>query len=135
MLEASFPVRLAGGLPVVATPEEIDITNAGLLRAALLAAGANGHGTGTGTGSRTVVVDMSGTHFCDSAGLNVLVRAHQRALADGGEVRLVMPGGEVMRIFVVTGIDQVIPIFASVDEALSCPVGELPVPPVSLPAA
>ena len=130
MLEASFPVRLAGGVPVVAAPDEIDITNAGLLRAALLAAGGNGNGNR----SRTVVVDMSGTSFCDSAALNVLVRAHQRALADGGELRLVLAGSGVMRIFVVTGIDQMIPIFASLDEALSRPAEELPAPPVSLRA-
>jgi anti-anti-sigma regulatory factor len=33
---------------------------------------------------------MTGTQFCDSAGLGVLVRAHKRALADGGELRLVI---------------------------------------------
>jgi anti-sigma B factor antagonist len=124
MLETSFPVRLEGGIPVVAAPEEIDITNAGLLRAALLAAGRNG--------SRTLVVDLSGTYFCDSAGLNVLVRAHQRAEADGGEVRLVKSGAAVLRIFAVTGIDRVIPIFATLDDALARPPAELPAPPVSL---
>jgi anti-sigma B factor antagonist len=127
MLDASFPVRLAGGVPVVAAPEEIDITNAGWLRAALLQASADG--------SRTLVVDMSGTHFCDSAGLNVLIRAHQRAEADGGEVRLVISRASVLRIFVVTGIDRVIPIFASLDEAVDRGPAELPAPPAGLSAA
>jgi anti-anti-sigma factor len=127
MSDASFPLRLSGGVPVVAAPEEIDITNAGLLRAALLAARPNG--------SRTVVVDMSGTHFCDSSGLNVLVRAHQRAQAGGGEVRLVVSGESVLRIFAVTGIDRVIPIFATLDDALSGPLARVPAPPVGLSAA
>ena len=30
--EASFPVQMVSGVPVVAAPEEIDIVNAGLLR-------------------------------------------------------------------------------------------------------
>ncbi len=34
---------------------------------------------------------MTRTQFCDSAGLGVLVRAHKQALAEGGELRLVMP--------------------------------------------
>ena len=118
MSEASFPVRLEGGIPVIAAPEEIDITTAGLLRTTLLAAGADGR--------RTLVVDMSGTHFCDSAGLNVLVRAHQRAEAGGSEVRLVMSGADVLRIFVVTGIDRLIPIFASLGEALGAATGVRP---------
>ena len=36
MREVAFPVEKISGLPVVITPEEIDITNADGLRAALL---------------------------------------------------------------------------------------------------
>ena len=40
--EVAFPVEEISGSPVVITPEEIDITNAGVLRAALLRAAAQG---------------------------------------------------------------------------------------------
>jgi anti-sigma B factor antagonist len=109
--EASFPVEMIGAVPVVAAPEEIDITNAAGLRAALLQAAAQGDGT--------LVVDMSRTQFCDSAGLNVLVRAHKRAQAQGREVLLVISGAAVLRIFAVTGIDHLIPNFPSLGEALA----------------
>jgi anti-sigma B factor antagonist len=110
MPEASFPVIMVGGVPVVAAPEEIDITNAAALRAALLDAAARG--------TRTLVVDMSQTQFCDSAGLHVLVRAHQRAQAEGGEVRLVIRDAHVYRIFAVTGIARLIPSFPGLEQAL-----------------
>ncbi|HEX5300668.1 MAG TPA: hypothetical protein VFW50_27120, partial [Streptosporangiaceae bacterium] len=42
--EVRFPVEVTGGVPVVAAPEEIDITSAEGLRAALLEAAARGHG-------------------------------------------------------------------------------------------
>jgi hypothetical protein len=49
----------------------------------------------------------------------VLVRAHNWALAEGGELRLVIPAScMVLRIFAITGIDQVIPTFPSLYEAL-----------------
>jgi anti-sigma B factor antagonist len=123
--EASFPVELAGGVPVVAAPEEIDITNAAGLRAALLQA--------AGPGNQTLVVDMSRTQFCDSAGLNVLVRAHQRAQAGGGELQLVIRGAAVLRIFAVTGIDGLIPTFASLRQALAhtAAVADPPGPPAA----
>jgi anti-anti-sigma regulatory factor len=71
-------------------------------------------------GQTTVVVDMSGTQFCDSAGLSVLVRAHKQALAQGGGLRLVLPAtGTVPRIFTLTGLDQVIPHFTSLEQALA----------------
>ena len=70
-------------------------------------------------GHATLVVDMSQTQFCDSAGLNVLVRAHQRAEARGGQVRLVISMTHVRRIVTVTGIDRVIPSFPSLEQALA----------------
>jgi anti-anti-sigma factor len=111
MPEASFPVQVVSGVPVVTAPEEIDITNAAGLRAALLEAAAHG--------SRTLVVDMAQTQFCDSAGLNVLVRAHKRAQADGGELLLVICTAAVLRIFAVTGIDHLIPSFPNLEQALA----------------
>ena len=70
------------------------------------------------------------TRFCDSAGLNLLVRAHKRALAEGGELRLVIPAGsEVLRVLTLTGIDRVIPRFASLREALARAPAAAPRPP------
>jgi anti-sigma B factor antagonist len=111
MPEASFSVEVVSGVPVVAAPEEIDIGNAPGLRAALLEAAAHG--------SRTVVVDMAQTQFCDSAGLHVLVRAHQQAQGRGGELLLVIRAAAVLRIFAVTGIDHLIPAFPDLERALA----------------
>jgi len=104
-------------VPVVATPEEIDITSAEGLREALLEAVARGHGT--------FVVDMSLTRFCDSSGLQALVAAHRRARAEDGEVFLVIPDAAVLRVFALTGMDRVIPNFASLNEALAAGNGGL----------
>ena len=62
---------------------------------------------------------MSGTQFCDSAGLSVLIRAHKRAQAEGGELLLVVPATSVLRIFALTGIDRMIPNFSSLEDALA----------------
>ena len=109
MAEVSFPVDVIDGILVVTAPEEIDITNASRLRAALLEAPGRGR----------CVVDMSRTQFCDTAGIHSLVGAHKRAQAQGGEIRLVITGAAVLRIFAITGLDTVIPHFASLDEALT----------------
>jgi anti-sigma B factor antagonist len=111
MPDAWFPVEMVRGVPVVSAPEEIDITNADVLRTALLESAMHGPGT--------FVVDMTRTRFCDTAGLHALVSAHKRARAEGGEVLLVMPDAAVLRIFAVTGLDQVFPSFTSLEEALA----------------
>jgi anti-sigma B factor antagonist len=112
MLERGFPVEMVGGVPVVAAPAEIDITNADGLRAALDQAAGNGSGT--------LVVDLTRTRFCDSAGMHALVDAHKRARAEGGQVLLAVSGAAVPRILEITGIDRVLPRFDSVAEALAC---------------
>ncbi len=111
MPDAGFAVEMVRGVPVVAAPEEIDITKAADLRAALLEAAARGTGT--------FVVDMTRTQFCDTTGIHGLVGAHKRAQAEHGEVLLVIGGATVLRIFAITGLDQVIPHFASLEEALA----------------
>ena len=103
---------MINGAAVVSAPVEIDVANAEQLRAILLEAGRRGHGT--------VVVDMTRTRYCDSAGFSALVAGHKWALAEGGGLRLVIPdGSRVLRIFTVIGLVRFIPRFASLDQALS----------------
>jgi anti-sigma B factor antagonist len=109
--DLGFPVEVVEGMPVVAAPDDIDITNADGLRTALLEAASLGHGT--------FVVDMSRTQFCDTAGLHALVAAHNRARAGGGQLLLVTRGAAVDRILSITGLDRVIPNFPSLEEALA----------------
>jgi anti-sigma B factor antagonist len=113
MTDAGFPVEMVSGVPVVMTPEEVDITNAAGLRGVLLETAAARHGT--------LVVDMSRTSFCDTAGIHALVSAHKQAQAEHGELRLVIATPMVRRIFAITGLDKVIPYFGSREEALTAP--------------
>lgn len=111
MPDTGFLVETTSGVPVVVTPEEIDITNAARLRGALLEAATMSHGT--------LVVDLSQTQFCDTAGIHALVSAYKRAQAERGEVLLVITTPTVLRIFALTGLDHVIPHFGSRGEALA----------------
>ncbi len=105
------PVEVVSGVPVVAAPEEIDMISAPELRSALLEAAAHGQ--------RTLVVDMTRTQFCDSSGVHTLLAAHKRALAEGGELLLVISAAIVLRMFEITGVDGIIRSFPSLDEALA----------------
>lgn len=120
MPDHDYPVETVGGVLVVTAPEEIDITNADGLRAALREAAGPGHGR--------VVLDMTGTRFCDTAGLQVLVHAHKQALSGGGQLRLVVADANILRIFAITGVDRVISHFASLGQALAAAPGPAQAP-------
>jgi anti-sigma B factor antagonist len=114
MPDDGFRVDVVDGVPVVAAPEEIDVTNAGALRSALLKAAASG--------PSTLVVDMTRTQFCDSSGPHALFAAQQIAEAEGRQVLLVVTSPLVLRIFALTEVDRLIPSFTSLAEALARPI-------------
>jgi anti-sigma B factor antagonist len=70
-------------------------------------------------GAGSVVVDLTPVAFMDSTGLTVLLAAHQRARADGGRVLLVCPGGPVLRVLRLTGMDEVFSVHGSLAQALA----------------
>ena len=92
MIEVRYLRTMINGVPVMATPTEIDIMTAEQLRAVLLEAT-------TENRYRTLVIDITRTRFCDSAAAHTLVAAHNRLVTDGGELRLVVPAdGTVRRV-------------------------------------
>jgi anti-anti-sigma factor len=102
------------GVPVVSTPAEIDVTTADLLQAVLIEAASGDE--------RIAVVDLSRSRFCDSAGLNTILRAHLRLAEQGRELRVVIPAtGAVPRALQLIGMDRYLRCFASLEQALTQP--------------
>jgi len=104
-----YKVQWVGQQAVIAIPIEIDVVNAGEIRQALLSAAS--------LGAAALIIDMSGTTFCDSAGVGAIIAAHRQAAATGTQLRLVAPA--VLRILTLTGIHQLIPIYPTLEAALT----------------
>ncbi|TVT51520.1 STAS domain-containing protein [Amycolatopsis rhizosphaerae] len=67
---------------------------------------------------RTLVVDLGGVTFLGSAGLAVLVTAHE--LAPGREVLRIAAGNrQIRRAFTMTGLDNLLALYESREAALS----------------
>jgi anti-sigma B factor antagonist len=98
--------------PVVVTmPAEIDITNADRIGGELSMAIAGG--------AAVVVADMTATRFCNSSGISMLVLAHRQAAANGAELRLVVPAAAVLRALKLVRMERLLPIYPSLDAALT----------------
>jgi anti-sigma B factor antagonist len=106
-----FPVLWLGQAAVVSLPAEIDILLADQVREDLLSV--------LNRGPAALIVDMSRTTFCDSAGVHALVRAHKRAAASSADMRLVVTAPGVLRVLAITGVDRLIAVSASVSAALA----------------
>jgi anti-sigma B factor antagonist len=95
---------------VVRVSGEVDVHTSPSLKAALVDA--------MGQGCRVVVADLAAVPFIDSSGLGVLIGALRRAREAGGELRVVSGDDAVIKILRITGLDQVLPLYVSVDEAV-----------------
>jgi anti-sigma B factor antagonist len=99
-----------GETNVVSLRGEIDVYTAPRLRQALIDL--------VEGGVKDIVVDMDRVDFLDSTGLGVLVGGLKRVKSNEGEMKLVVTQDRIMKIFDITGLAKVFPVFGSLEEAL-----------------
>jgi anti-sigma B factor antagonist len=68
-------------------------------------------------GARSIVVDLNRVDFLDSTGLGVLVGVHRRLRPLGGRCALACDKEPLLKIFRITALDQVFPLYPSVEAA------------------
>jgi len=112
-MELSLAIRAVAEHSVLEVGGEVDVYTAPKLRERLneLIDG----------GVRSIVVDLNRVEFLDSTGLGVLVGAHRRLRPLGGKCVLVCDREPLLKIFRITALDQVFPLFPSVEAATDPP--------------
>jgi anti-sigma B factor antagonist len=100
--------RQDGDALVLAVSGDLDLENIAPLVTALAEAGK------TVTGP--VVVDLSRISFADSTTVNVLLQAHGTL---GARLCLAAPSAFVQRLFGLIGLEQVLPVYDTVEDALA----------------
>ncbi|MFF8432365.1 STAS domain-containing protein [Streptomyces sp. NPDC016566] len=94
---------------VLALTGEVDHDSAGPLKQALE----------EGIGAQRIIADCSGLLFCDSTGLNVLLKARLRMQNHGGRLDIAGLRPPVDRMFEITGAHNVFRVFQDVETALT----------------
>jgi len=69
-------------------------------------------------GNTSVVLNLQGIEYIDSAGLGELVACKKRATAKGGDVKLVMPSESVYKVLSIVSLHLVFEIFDSEAKAI-----------------
>jgi len=68
-----------------------------------------------------VVFDLTRVPFMDASTLGIIVTSWRSATRAGGSVRIAGPARQVRRLLTITRLDQIVPVFASLEEALAGP--------------
>jgi len=108
-MELSLATRTVAEHTVLEVGGEVDVYTAPRLRERLVEL--------VDAGSRHVIVDLAGVEFLDSTGLGVLVGAMKRLRVANGTFGLVCSKEPLLKIFRITALDQVFPIYATVEAA------------------
>ncbi|HEX3647101.1 MAG TPA: STAS domain-containing protein [Pseudonocardiaceae bacterium] len=72
-----------------------------------------------GTRVTHVVLDLTEVPFLSSAGLSVLVDHHARGERDGIGLSVVASRRATLRAIQITALDRIIPLYATMDQALA----------------
>jgi anti-sigma B factor antagonist len=68
-----------------------------------------------------LVVDLAGLTFCDCSGLTALLRAHHRAVADGGWLRLCAASSRFQRLLKLTNLSAALLCYPTIGDAFAAP--------------
>lgn len=100
MLDIQVTATEAG--PLMMLSGEADVTTVGQLQEAL-----DGQ---LAQGTLTLLVEVSGLRFADSATIGVLISAARRLQARGGHLDLLSPPPALARMLTLLGVDQVLTV-------------------------
>ena len=104
-------IRSESGITIVDLTDEIDVSQAPRLRQTLMELFENNN-------VKKLLINMTHVIYIDSAGLSVLIAAHRQASDRKGAFGLSNLQQPVRQVCHITGIDKVIQIFPTVEEAL-----------------
>lgn len=89
----------------------LDIATSPTVRASLVEASERG--------DHKLIVDLTQVDFLDSTGLGALIGAQRRAKEFGGDVRLVVKEGQILRLLRITGLLKVLSVYPTLDDAVN----------------
>jgi len=69
-------------------------------------------------GVNKLIIDLSEVESCDSSGLSSILVANRIINSLGGSMRLAAPSDKVYSLIRITQLDKVLPVCATVEEAL-----------------
>jgi anti-sigma B factor antagonist len=106
-----FKARWAGSRAILTFPPEADIANAGQATEELNVVLAHR--------PATVIVDLTGTRFCDSSAITALIHARNRATSLGITLRIAGARGSITRVMQVIGADRLLDMYPTLEAALA----------------
>ncbi len=116
-MDLSVDVEKKDGFAVLNVAGEVDVFTAPKIREQLIDL--------VEQGDHNIIVSLEGVEFLDSTGLGVLVAGLKRVKMHDGTLSVVCTKEKILKIFRITGLTKVFPIYETTDAAMA-PAAEAP---------
>ena len=109
--DGPFPVRWAGRQAVVSLPERVGVAESGPIGQQLLEL--------IDQGAVVLVVDMTGTVWCDRSGADALLLAYQHACVSDAQLRIAVSAPAVRRVLEASRLDRLVSVYPSAEGSVA----------------
>lgn len=109
-MDLRINVKKVDGIAVIELDGEVDAFTCARFRDTLV--------TVIDEGSPNLIVNMSDVEYIDSSGLGTLVGGLKRASEHQGKIGLICNSDQIRKVFEITGLERVFPIFSSEADAV-----------------
>ncbi len=115
-MDLIISVRSEGAVPIIDLSGEVDAYTSARFREAMvdLIEG----------GAASIVISMMKVEYIDSSGLGALVGGLKRSTERGGKIVIVCDNPQIRKVFEITGLEKVFPIFDIEAEAVQTLTGQ-----------
>lgn len=110
-MDLKISVRNERKIPVIELMGELDAYTSARFRETMVDLIENG--------APNLIIGMNGVEYIDSSGLGALVGGLKRASERGGKIAIVCNNPQVRKVFEITGLERVFPLYKAEDEAES----------------
>ncbi|NLN77067.1 MAG: STAS domain-containing protein [Armatimonadetes bacterium] len=104
-------VRHNGAIPIIDLSGEVDAYTSARFREAMIEL--------IEGGSASLIISLLKVDYIDSSGLGALVGGLKRSTENGGRIVLLCNNPQIRKVFEITGLEKVFPIYEDEADALS----------------
>jgi len=109
-MDLRITVKKSEAVPLIVLSGEVDAYTCSRFREAMIDVIEDGH--------PSLVVNMADVEYIDSSGLGTLVGGLKRASERGGKIAIVCNSLQIRKVFEITGLERVFPIFKNEADAI-----------------
>jgi len=110
-MDLQIKIKNTHQVPIIELSGEVDAYTCSRFREAMIET--------IDDGNASIIVSMESVEYIDSSGLGTLVGGLKRASEQGGRIAIICTSPQIRKVFEITGLERVFPIYEAEEDAVN----------------